>query len=179
MRTTSRRTRRRSPSLPAPGRLAAHATAAALLAAVGLAATAARAADESAKAGLTLAAAKTVAAAGAAEARKNGAGGAIAVVDDGGHLLYLERLDGTFPAAAAVSIAKARTAAIFRRATADFENAINKGRTALVANTEMMPLQGGVPLVAGGEVVGAVGVSGAMSAAQDEEIARAAAGALP
>ncbi len=127
---------------------------------------------------LSLDGAKSVAAAAAAEATRLGAGGAIAVVDDGGHLLYLERLDGTFPAAASVATAKARTAATFRRPTADFENAIRDGRTALVGVAEITPLQGGVPLRLGGEVVGAIGVSGAASAPQDEEIALVAAAAL-
>ncbi len=127
---------------------------------------------------LTLEQAKAVAAAAAAEARGNGAGGAIAVVDAGGHLLYLERLDGTFPAAAPVATHKAQTAAIFRRATADFETAIRNGRTSLVAVPEMTPLQGGVPIRVGGTVVGAVGVSGAASAEQDEAIAKVAAQAV-
>ena len=128
---------------------------------------------------LTLAEARVVAAAATAEAKKLEApGGAIAVVDDGGHLVYLERLDGTFPAAASVSTAKARTAATFRKATADFENAIRGGRTSLVAVAEMTPLQGGVPILLGGQVVGAVGVSGAASAQQDEDIAKAAAAAV-
>jgi glc operon protein GlcG len=128
---------------------------------------------------LTLSGAKAVAAAAAAEAKRLGApGGAIAVVDDGGSLLYLERLDGTFPAAAVVSTLKARTAAVFRKPTSDFENAIKGGRTSLVAVSEMTPLQGGVPILVGGQVVGAVGVSGAASAQQDEDIAKVAAGAL-
>ncbi len=123
---------------------------------------------------LTLAKAQEIAATAAAEAKKNNAGGAIAVVDDGGHLVYLERLDNTFPAASAVAIGKARTAATFRRPTKDFEEAIKNGRTSLVAVPEMTPLQGGVPIIMDGQVVGAIGVSGAMSAAQDEEIARVA-----
>lgn len=127
---------------------------------------------------LTLEGAKTVVAAAAAEARRNNAGGAIAVVDDGGHLILLERLDNTFPAAASVSIGKARTAATFRRETSIFENAIKGGRTSLVAVTEMVPLQGGVPILVDGNVVGAVGVSGAASAQQDEDIAKVAAVAL-
>jgi glc operon protein GlcG len=131
-------------------------------------------AGQSTRPTLTNDAAKAVGNAAAAEARRLGSGGAFAVVDDGGHLVYLERLDGTFPAAAAVSIEKARTAAIFRKPTADFENAIRGGRTALVAVDVMTPLQGGVPIVVEGEVVGAIGVSGAASAQQDEDIAKAA-----
>jgi glc operon protein GlcG len=127
---------------------------------------------------LTLDGAKAVARAATAEARRLGAGGAIAVVDDGGNLVLLERLEQTFPAASVVAIEKARTAAVFRKPTRDFENAVAKGRTALVAVDAMTPLQGGVPLLAAGQVVGAIGVSGAMSAQQDDDIATVAAGAL-
>jgi len=125
---------------------------------------------------LTLSRAKQIAATATAEAKRLSApGGAIAIVDAGGHLLYLERLDGTFPAAAAVSIEKARTAAIFQKPTADFEDAIRGGRNALLGVDVMTPLQGGVPIRVGGAVAGAIGVSGAASAQQDTEIAVAAA----
>jgi glc operon protein GlcG len=128
---------------------------------------------------LTLDGALKVAHAAAAEAKRLGAGGAIAVVDDGGHMLVVHRLDNTFPAAASVALGKARTAAQFRRETAIFENAITKnGRTSLTAVMEMVPLEGGVPVLVDGQVVGAVGVSGAMSAAQDTEIAKVASVAL-
>jgi glc operon protein GlcG len=144
-----------------------------------LAALAAAPAAAAEKRVLTLGEAKAVAAAGMAEAvRLKAPGGTLAIVDDGGHLLYLERLDGTFPSSASVSAGKARTAAIFRKPTVDFENAANGARTALVGVPEMLPLQGGVPILLGGQVVGAIGVSGAASAAQDEEIARAGAAAL-
>jgi glc operon protein GlcG len=124
---------------------------------------------------LTLDGAKKVAAAAVAEARRLSApGGALAIVDDGGNLLYLERLDDTFPAASAVAIEKARTAAQFRRPTSVFEDAIRNGRVSLVAVDVMTPLQGGVPVMVGGQVVGAIGVSGAASAQQDDDIARAA-----
>jgi glc operon protein GlcG len=123
--------------------------------------------------------AKRVAAAAVAEATRLGApGAAIAVVDDGGHLLYLERLDGTFPAASAVATEKARTAAVFRKETADFESAVNGGRVAFLGNHAATPLQGGVPIRIGGQVVGAIGVSGAASAQQDTELATAGAAAL-
>lgn len=128
--------------------------------------------------GLTLDGAKLVAAAAAAEARRLNAGGAIAIVDEGGNLVYLERLENTFPAASTVAFEKARTAATFRRPTRDFENAITKGRTSLVAVDVMTPLQGGVPLVVDGAIVGAIGVSGAMTAQQDDDIATIAAKAL-
>lgn len=127
---------------------------------------------------LTLAGAKSVAAAAVAEAtRLNAPGGAIAIVDDGGNLVYVERLDNTFPAAAQISINKARTAALFRRPSKVLEDAIVGGRTTLLAVADA-PLQGGVPIMIDGVVVGAVGVSGAASAAQDTEIAEAAAAAM-
>jgi glc operon protein GlcG len=128
--------------------------------------------------GLTLDGAKAVAGAAAAEAHRLNAGGAIAIVDEGGAVLYVERLEHTFVASTTVAIEKARTAAQFRRPTRDFENAIAKGRTSLVAVSAMTPLQGGVPIQVDGEIVGAVGVSGAMSAQQDDDIATLAAGAL-
>jgi uncharacterized protein GlcG (DUF336 family) len=93
-------------------------------------------------------------------------------------LIALERLDNTFGAAAHVSIGKARTAAIFKHPTKFFENAIKNGRTSLVAMPDFTPLQGGVPIEVDGQIVGAIGVSGATSAQQDEEIAIAGASVL-
>jgi glc operon protein GlcG len=127
---------------------------------------------------LTLAGARAVSDAAEAEAHRLSAGGAIAIVDEGGALLTLVRLDNTFPAAATVAVEKARTAAQFRRPTQVFEDAIKDGRLALLGVSVMTPLQGGVPIVVDGQVVGAIGVSGAASAAQDAEIANAAATAL-
>jgi len=127
---------------------------------------------------LSLDGAKQVIALAASEAKRLNAGGAIVIVDDGGYVIAMERLDGTFPAAASVATGKARTAATFRRGTDVFENAIKGGRTSLVAVSEMVPLQGGVPIVIEGDVVGAIGVSGAASAQQDEDIARAAVNAF-
>lgn len=101
-------------------------------------------------------------------------GGSIAVVDAGGSLVYLERLDGTFPAAAEVSTKKAHTAALFKAPTSKLENAINGGRDALITVGYTF-LQGGVPIVSKGQVIGAIGVSGSASAQQDEEIANAGA----
>ena len=124
-----------------------------------------------AKRGLTLDGAKQVIAAAAAEARRAKVGGAIAVVDEGGNLLALERLDGTFAAGANISIGKARTAAIFQRPTRTFEEIIRGGRTAMLALHDFTPLQGGVPIMVDGQVVGAIGVSGAASAEQDEQFA--------
>lgn len=123
--------------------------------------------------------AKRVVAAASAEAQRLGApGSAIAVVDEGGHLVAFERLEGTFPAGASVSIGKARTAATFQRPTAVFEEAIKNGRLSLTAVPEMVPLQGGIPILVEGQIVGAVGVSGAASAQQDEDIAKVAAASV-
>ena len=116
-----------------------------------------------------------------AEARKlNAPGAAIAVVDDGGNLLALERLDGTFAAGSQISIGKARPAALFKRETKAFEEIIKNGRTAMTALPDSLftPLQGGVPVVLDGQIIGAVGVSGAASAQQDQELAVAGANAL-
>jgi glc operon protein GlcG len=127
---------------------------------------------------LTLDGAKRVLAAAEAAARAGGANGVIAVVDDGGNLIALHRLDGTFPAGANVAIGKARTAAMFRKPTSFFEETIKNGRTAMLAVNDFTPLQGGVPIVVDGQVIGAVGVSGASSAAQDEQVALAGAKAV-
>jgi len=127
---------------------------------------------------LTLEGARRAIAAAEAEARRNKAGGIIAVVDDGGNLMALERLEGTFAAGARVSIGKARTAALFKKPTRFFEELINKGRTAMTAVEDFTPLIGGVPIVIEGQIVGAIGVSGANSAQQDEELALAGAAAV-
>jgi len=103
---------------------------------------------------------------------------AIAVVDDGGNLMYLERLDNTFAAGARISIGKARTAALFKKPTAAFEEIIRNGRTPMIALEDFTPLQGGIPIIVDGQIIGAVGVSGAASAEQDEELAIAGANAL-
>jgi gluconolactonase len=133
------------------------------------------------KKALTIDGAKKVIAGAVAYAKKNNApGGVIAVVDDGGNLMALERMDGTFAAGANISIGKARTAALFKRPTKVFEDNIKNGRTSLVALPDAFftPLQGGVPITVNGQLVGAVGVSGAASAQQDEEIALAGASVL-
>jgi glc operon protein GlcG len=130
------------------------------------------------KPGLTLDGAKTVIAAAVAEAKKvNAPGGVIAVVDDGGNLMALERIDGTFAAGANISIGKARTAVQFKKPTQAFEDIINKGRTAMTALSDFTPLQGGVPIEVDGKVIGGIGVSGAASAQQVEELAIAGANA--
>ena len=133
------------------------------------------------KKALTLDGAKKVIAGAVAYARKNNApGGVIAVVDEGGNLMALERLDGTIAAGANISIGKARTAVLFKRPTKVFEDSIKNGRTALVALPDALftPLQGGIPITIDGQIVGGVGVSGAASAQQDEEIAMAGANTL-
>ena len=123
---------------------------------------------------LTLDTAKRIAAAAEAEAKKRGATVVIAVVDDGGYLLVLERLDDTQVASVDVGIAKARTAAIFRRPSGVFEQQVKNGRIAALALPGAVALQGGVPITIDGKVVGAVGISG-NSPQEDEDIAKAAA----
>ena len=131
------------------------------------------------KKSLTLDGARRVIASAQTEAKKLGApGGVVAIVDDGGNLMALERLDGTFAAGANISIGKARTAVLFKRPTKVFEDVIKNGRTSMVALNDFTPLQGGIPIVVDGEVVGGVGVSGAASAQQDEELAIAGAAAI-
>ena len=119
------------------------------------------------KKALTLDGAKRVVSAAVAEAKRMNSAGVIAVVDDGGQLMYLERLDNTFPAGAMISAGKARTAALFKRPSKAFEEIIKNGRTAMVALNDFTPLQGGEPIVVDGQTVGAVGVSGATSADAD------------
>ena len=95
-----------------------------------------------------------------------------------GTCCYFVRLDGSFAASANVAIGKARTSAMFRKPTKDFEDIINKGRFTMTALPDFTPLQGGVPIVHNGHVVGAIGVSGAKSAQQDEDVARAGAAVI-
>lgn len=125
---------------------------------------------------LTLDGAQKVMDAAVAYAKANQSpGGSVAVVDAGGHLLLFERLDGSFPASATVAIEKAKTAALFKFESKKLEDAINSGRDALIT-VGFTFLQGGVPITYNGQVVGAIGVSGAKSADQDREIATAGAG---
>jgi glc operon protein GlcG len=119
---------------------------------------------------LTLDAAKKIAAAAEVEAKKRGAMVVIVVVDDGGHLLLLQRLDNTQVASVEVGIGKARTAAIFRRPSKVFEDQVREGRVAALALPGATPLQGGVPIVFEGKVIGAIGVSG-NTPQEDEDIA--------
>ena len=120
---------------------------------------------------ITLEAAKKIVAEAVVYAKEHNApGGSIAVVDNGGNLVYLERLDGTFAASSEVSIKKANTAALFKAPSSKLENSINGGRQALITVGHTF-LQGGIPIMYNGQVIGAIGVSGASSAQQDEEIA--------
>lgn len=126
---------------------------------------------------LTFAAAQKIAAAAADAARARGVGVVIAVVDDGGHLILLHRLDDTQVASVNVGIGKARTAAIYRRPSREFEEQIRAGRVAALALADSTPLQGGVPIRVDGKVIGAIGVSGDTPQV-DEAIALAGASVL-
>ena len=131
------------------------------------------------KKSLNLDGAKEAIAAAVDYAKKNNApGGVIAIVDEGGNLMALERLEGTFAMGATISIGKARTAVLFKKPTRFFEELINKGRTAMTAVDGFTPLIGGIPIVIDGQVIGGIGVSGAASANQDEELALAGAAAV-
>lgn len=101
----------------------------------------------------------------------------IAVVDDGGHPLALERMDGCAPASAYIAMEKARSAALGRRETRDYEQMVNGGRTAFVTAPMLTSLEGGVPLRVDGQVVGAIGVSG-VKPEQDAQVAAAGAAAM-
>lgn len=109
---------------------------------------------------LSLDAATKIATRAAEEARARGVGVVIAVVDDGGHLILLHRMDDTQVASVNVGIGKAKTAAIYRRPSRDFEEQIRNGRVAALALADSTPLQGGIPITLGGKVIGAIGVSG-------------------
>jgi glc operon protein GlcG len=128
------------------------------------------------KKALTLEAAKKIAAAAEAEAAKNKWNVVIAIVDDGGHLIYLQRMDGTQTGSVDVAIRKAQTAIAFKRPTKVFEDAIAGGRNALIALHGALPLEGGLPLITGGQPIGAIGVSGVKST-EDGQIAKAGADA--
>lgn len=121
---------------------------------------------------LTLDDVKKMLAAAEAAADRNGWAVTITVVDDGGHLLAAHRLDGAGPSSVAVSAAKARTAATFRRPTKALEDRVMAGRVATVALPGATPVQGGLPIVVDGDAVGGIGVSGVQSH-EDEEVAQA------
>lgn len=126
---------------------------------------------------ISLDAAKAMVAAAEAHARENNWNVAIAIVDASGGLILFHRLDETQPASLDIAIAKARTAARFKRPTKALEDAVAGGRTVLLAVEGLLPLEGGLPIVVDGRVIGAVGVSGVTSQ-QDAQVAQAAVAAL-
>lgn len=128
------------------------------------------------KTALTLEGARNIAAAAEMKAKAEGARVVIAVVDEGGHLLLLERLDDTQVASVNVGIDKARTAAIYRRPSKVFEDQVKNGRASALALHGAVALQGGIPITVSGKVIGAIGVSGE-TPQQDEDIALAGAAA--
>ena len=121
---------------------------------------------------------KTIAAAAEAEAVKNNWAVTIAIVDDGGHLLWLQRLDGVAPISAHIASAKANTAALGQRESKVYEDLINGGRTSFLSAPEVKGLlEGGVPIIKDGQCLGAVGVSGVKSF-EDAQIAKAGIAAI-
>ncbi|HEX4987106.1 MAG TPA: heme-binding protein [Burkholderiales bacterium] len=121
--------------------------------------------------------ARRVAAAAHAEAVRNGWAVVIAVVDDGGNLMYLERIDGTQKGSSRIAEAKARAAILLKRPTKAVEDNVAEGRVVMMGLPGAVPLEGGLPLVREGEFLGAIGVSGVQSF-QDGIVARAGAAAL-
>jgi uncharacterized protein GlcG (DUF336 family) len=126
---------------------------------------------------LTLADCEKISAAALAEARRNDWIVAIAILDDGGHLLHFARMDGATPANARIAVAKGRTAAESRRTSGEWQERI-QSRPEMLKMPDILPVQGGVPIVVEGTCVGGVGVSGVQSH-DDEKIARAGIDALP
>ena len=127
---------------------------------------------------LTLSDVRAIAVAAEAEALTNQWAVTIAIVDDGGHLLWLQRLDGAAPISAAIAPAKARTAALGRRESKVYEDVINQGRVSFLSAPVLEGmLEGGLPVMVDGQCVGAVGVSGVKST-EDAQIARAGIAAL-
>ena len=121
---------------------------------------------------------KRMAAAAEAEALKNGWAVSIAIVDDGGHLLWLQRLDGAAAASAHIAPAKAQTSALGRRESKVYEDVINQGRSSFLSVPVLQGmLEGGVPILVDGHCLGAVGVSGVKSS-EDAQVARAGIAAL-
>jgi uncharacterized protein GlcG (DUF336 family) len=121
---------------------------------------------------------RAMAAAAEAEATRNGWAVTIAIVDDGGHLLWLQRLDGAVPVSAEIAPAKARTAALGRRESKVYEDMINQGRVSFLSAPALQGmLEGGLPILVDGQCLGALGVSGVKSS-EDAQIARAGIAAL-
>jgi len=121
--------------------------------------------------------ARKAGAAAAVEAKKNKWNMAIAVVDDGGHLIYFERIDETQFGSIDIAIGKARTAASLKRSTKVLEDALNGGQYAIMTFPNILPREGGLPIFADGKVVGAIGVSGGKSS-EDAQVAKAGVDAL-
>jgi uncharacterized protein GlcG (DUF336 family) len=130
------------------------------------------------KKSLTLDVARKIAAAAEKHARDNQWNVCIAIVDDGGHLIYFQRMDGTQHGSVLVSQRKAETAIAFKRPSKVFEEGVAGGRNVLLALPGAVPLEGGLPLVVDGQMVGAIGVSG-VTAQQDGMIAQAGVDSLP
>jgi len=130
------------------------------------------AADLANRQALTLAVAKQMATAAEAEARRNSWNVVICVVDEGGHLLYLQRMDETQLASIEIAQKKAKTAVMFKRPTKAMEDAVAGGRAVVMTLPGALPVEGGLPITAGGRIIGAIGVSGVQST-QDAQIARA------
>jgi glc operon protein GlcG len=126
---------------------------------------------------LTIAETTRILDAARAEAEKNKWPVAIAVVDDGGHLLGLLRLDASAPISSEIAIGKAQTSAVGRRETRLYEEMVNNGRTAFLSAPLVATLEGGIPVMVGDQVVGAVGVSG-VKPGEDAQVARAGAQAV-
>jgi glc operon protein GlcG len=130
---------------------------------------------------INLESAKKAAASALAETRRNDWTMAVAIVDTAGNLVYFEKLDGTQTASVNVAIAKARSSVLFKRPTKAFEEALKGGGSAtlrLLAMDNVVPDEGGIPLVMAGAIVGAIGMSGGTTAAQDGQCAAAGAAAL-
>jgi uncharacterized protein GlcG (DUF336 family) len=136
------------------------------------------AAELATKRALTLEIAKELSAAAEAEAVKNNWNVVIAIVDDGGRLMHLVRRDGTQYGSIEVAQDKARTAIAFRRPSKALEEAVASGRNAILALNGATPIEGGLPIVVDGEMLGAIGVSGVQSS-QDAQVAQAGLNALP
>jgi len=129
------------------------------------------------RAELTLEDCLKLSAAAEAEARKNGWNVALAILDDGGHLLHFMRMDGATPANAAIAVEKGRTAAMSRRSSGKWQEIVKSGRPEMMKMPGILPVQGGMPIIVDGACVGGVGVSGVQSH-QDEQIAQAGIDAL-
>lgn len=139
---------------------------------------AASAADLATRKAITLEVAKQMAAAAEAEAARNKWTMVITIVDEGANVIYLERMDETQIGSVEVAIQKAQSAVKFKRPTKALEDAVAGGRTVVMKLPGALPVEGGLPIVVDGRIIGAIGVSGAQSA-QDGQVAKAAVDALP